>query len=285
MKRSIIFFLGFVVFFSLSACSKSNTQEGEVRAAEVPVPAPAANSGHGLDPYDFPLAFAIADKDGKHLLVNYYDDAGYAVELAEPGQYTQAIGAYGEIVRVSYDCFLEEEETYSSNYVYNAVSGRLLPDKYYVLTTERLLPDAMIRLNPPLPDPSDPYKNIKRLRAGLKFEDYIFIAKEQRKVQWAEQLAITEEGGMIALVVYENEGSRSDYSIVHQCGPDILFWDDGGYFNISGWSVEAGAPPVYEPLFLARLGNSLVMALGYTPPGTGTELAFLYEDSGKFVIR
>ena len=288
-------------FLLLAGCSKSNVpavnkaEGGAVDAAVEPLQTDSALG-------DFPCAFAVADHSGSRLLINYYDDAGFIEEVAEPEQYALAYGAYGECVHIVYDGFQESTDPYSSDfddsagYVYHALNGRLRPDKYYVLTTESLLPDALIRLYPPHPDSSDPYHNLTRLRTGLQFEDFVFLARGQRKVKWAEQLAITEEGGMIALVVYERaEGSsRSDYSIVYQCGPETLFWDDDGYFDISPWWPDLSAmqmdaekkPSVYEPLFLARLDNKLVMALNYIPPGVETgELVILYEDSGRFAIK
>ena len=253
------FFLCFslLLLLLLAGCSKANV--------------PSASTAL----VDFPCAFAVADHSASRLLINYYDEAGFIEEVAKPEQYALAYGAYGECAGIVYDGFQDSIESYS----YNVVNGGLRPDKYYALTTEKLLPDALILLYPPHPDPSDPYRNLARLRTGSQFEDLIFLAKN-RKVWWAEQLAITEEGGMIALVVYERgEGSsRSDYSIVYQCGPETLFWDEDGYFDISPWWPDLSAmqidaeknPSVYEPLFLARLDNRLVMALNYIPPGVET---------------
>ena len=120
---------------------------------------------------------------------------------------------------------------------------------------------------------------------GQSFEDYIYIIKNCG-VQWAEQLSISEEGGMVALVLYERQGDDMLFSITYQNGSETLFWDsEAEYDEYSTWRVDMGDEPgLFKPLFLMRLDNGLVLALTWGAP-EGESIVILYEDSGRFVER
>ena len=272
---------------------KESSENKDQKKPDKSAPEPSKAGGLSLD--DVPMGFGFADEKGGRLLVSYYkdEDDEYAVG---PEEYTLAIGPYGELVNIKYVGWQEESEESNyrevsdnfdnlAGYVYRTSGGRLRANRTYVVTTEGPFIDSLIKLNPPHPDPDDPYLNTEALMMGLKTEDYIATLKK-RKVQWAELLSVTGEGGQIGLTLFKRKGDNMLFSIVYLDGPEALFWDcEAEYDEYSTWRVDMGDEPGdFRPLFLARLGGRLVLLLTWGAP-EGEGIVMLCEDEGKFTER
>ena len=253
---------------------------------------PSGGSGLGLSPSldDFPLAFGFAGMDGDRLLIQCYE--GGETE-DDPEQYTLAIGPYGITARISYSGWQDEsgENNYRDTaenfdnlpgYVFQAVDSRLLTGETYCLTTTGVLDSALVPLVSPARDPDGFFIN-----PGLDVDVTDRIAAlKSRGVVWASQLALTEEGAGIALVLFEREGDDMLFSIVYIEDDKTVFWDcPAVYDEMSTWRVDMGDDPgELAPLFLARLENGLVLVLTWGAP-EGEGIVVLYEDGGEFVDR
>ena len=248
----------------------------------------------GLNLNEFSLAYGFADQTGGRLLLQCYDTGDGPSFDADPNQFTLAIGPYGEPVSISYAGWQDatEQNDYRdsaynfdnlSGFVFNAVGGRLQPDKTYVLTAEGPFAEALITLNPPAPARDD--LTMRYQGMGLKTEDYIYTVKG-RGVEWSELLSVTAEGGQIGLFLFEREGAEMLFSIVYLDGPDTLFWDNPAASDgWDVWRIDMGEEPGrFTPLFLARLDDSLVLALTWGAP-EGESVVVLYEENGRLVEK
>ena len=277
----------------------SASTASEPPAAETQETAPPAPSDAGLSPSDslslgdFPMAFGFADETGGRLIITCYDTGDGPSFDADPNQFTLAVGPYGELVGIRYAEWQEETEQNSyrdtsynfgnlPGFVFNAIDGTLRPNQTYVLTADGPFTDALVTLNPPVPRPDDPYEHFPPVAMNDGTKDFIRYLKG-RGIQWAELLSVTEDGGQIGLILFEREGDDMLFSIVY-LGNDVLFWDcPAEYDEGSTWRVDMGDEPgFFEPLFLARLDNGLVLALTWGAP-EGESVIFLYQDRLRFL--
>ena len=241
-----------------------------------------AEDGEELRLGDYLITFGFADRTGGRLLARE--------SVADPAQYTLAIGPYGKSLRIGY-AGQQDENSEQNSYrhtegnfdnlpgnVYNAVNGRLVPGQTYALAVGGQLDKALIALTPP----DD--------RLSQATMDSIAEARIEtlkgRGIQWSELLGTTNDGGQIGLVLFERNNDDMLFSIVYLEGEKTLFWDNPAeYDEYSTWRVDMGDEPgSFEPLFLARLDNGLVLALAWGAP-EGESIVVLCEDNGRFIER
>ena len=238
------------------------------------------------------MAFGFADTRGSRLLhqMHYgYHHRDIADLEVDPTAYTLAVGPYGETLRIACEGWQEESDQNNyrdtgynfanlPGYVYRvAAGGTMQPDTTYALVGDRFA-DALIPLHPPIADTFRP-------TLGIHFEIFVTEQKD-RAVLWSEHLCTTEEGATLGLFLFEREGDDMLFSIAYLYGDTVLFWDNPATYNEnSTWRVDMGDEPgAFTPLYLARVGGKLVVALTWGAP-EGESVIVLQESEGGILER
>ena len=213
---------------------------------------------------------------------NYYANTGF-----DPDRFSLAVGAYSEIWPIYFSKWQDESPANNGRdnsgnfdklpgFVFAQKAWKLSRNKTYLLTDMDTLIDSMLAIFPPGWKGNTPPMAEETVAS---IEDYM-----DRGVVWAKTLAVTMDGGLIGLVLYERQGNDMLFSIVYMDDNKTLFWNNPAeYDETSTWRVDAGEEPgSFEPLLLARFDEGLMLILTWRAP-EGENVVVLYEDYGAFV--
>jgi len=223
--------------------------------------------------------YMLAPADKPEFLI----EAGF-----DPDTFSLAIGPYSDIKPITFRSW--QRETAQNNnrdnvynfknlpgFVYAQKEWALSRNKTYVLTNMGPLVESTLVLGAPGWKGNTPPMAEETLNAIER--------QKNRSVVWGKTLATTKVGGgEIGVVLFERQGNDMLFSIAYIDDNKTLFWDCPAQYDASStWRVDAGEEPgVFEPMFLARFDEGLLLMLTWGS-AEGETILLLREEDGAFV--